>query len=190
MEGRPPKRSSMDDRTCCEGVRRRLRFRSVQPPHPPDQPRRHNHDDSRNRTARLLGRRRTGGGCAISCSARNFAIDRVGICSSRIPATCEFGGLRSMGRSTPSQVQDNPGVDRQRRTSTTSQLLSPWGLTVDDAGVVIFSESPSSGRGGRVWRLRTDGIAEVIAGTGAPGKSGDGGSAPGSHIQFPGRSRR
>ena len=128
------------------------------------------------------------GGPAVDAqlaAPRGIAIDRVGNLFVADSSNMRIRRIAIDGTINTVAGSGRPGPTGSGGPALQANFFPLWGLTVDDAGVVIFSESPSSGRGGRVWRLRTDGIAEVIAGTGAPGKSGDGGSAPAATFSFP-----
>lgn len=56
---------------------------------------------------------------------------------------------------------------------TGSPLRRPRAVAVDRAGVLYIADTDNH----RVWRVTPDGTAEVVAGSGTPGYSGDGGPA-------------
>jgi DNA-binding beta-propeller fold protein YncE len=66
---------------------------------------------------------------------------------------------------------------------------SPRGVAVDRAGNAFFTKSDSdwdlTGGGERVYKVSPDGSVSTIAGTGAVGYSGDGGSALSAELAGP-----
>ena len=54
----------------------------------------------------------------------------------------------------------------------TEIVLAPRNVALDVAGTLYISEFG----GHRVWRLRSDGVLESVAGNGTPGLAGDGGA--------------
>ncbi len=66
---------------------------------------------------------------------------------------------------------------------TSAQLSSPAGVAVDPVGNVYIADSGNN----RVRKLDTTGVITTVAGTGAPGYSGDGGPAVNASMMFPAR---
>ncbi|MCM3882630.1 serine/threonine protein kinase, partial [Frankia sp. R82] len=62
--------------------------------------------------------------------------------------------------------------------ATHAQLGNPSGVAVDTTGALYIADWGSN----RVRRVGTDGTITTVAGTGAPGSSGDGG--PATHAQL------
>ncbi|MFF8469287.1 NHL domain-containing protein [Streptomyces griseus] len=65
--------------------------------------------------------------------------------------------------------------------ATQAQLNSPYGITVDSAGVIHVADS---GRN-RVRRVGADGVITTVVGTGAAGSAGDGGPADKAQLNKP-----
>ncbi|GAB6195335.1 NHL repeat-containing protein [Lysobacter xanthus] len=65
------------------------------------------------------------------------------------------------------------GYSGDNGPATAAQISNPVNLTVDSAGNVLLSEYISN----RIRRIDTSGVITTIAGTGAPGSTGDGGPA-------------
>jgi sugar lactone lactonase YvrE len=66
--------------------------------------------------------------------------------------------------------------------ATSATLDTPTGLAGDRAGNIYFTEPFLS----RIRRIAPDGTISVLAGTGVPGYSGDGGPALSANIGYPG----
>jgi len=73
------------------------------------------------------------------------------------------------------------GSDGDEGPATAAHLSFPRGLTVDDAGNVWVSDTG----GNRVRQVTPDGVIHTIAGTGAPGFSGDGEDALSARLNGP-----
>jgi trimeric autotransporter adhesin len=65
--------------------------------------------------------------------------------------------------------------------ATSALLYSPWGVAVDGGGNVYIGDSWNN----RVRKVGTDGSISTVAGTGAPGYSGDGGQATSARLNMP-----
>ena len=65
--------------------------------------------------------------------------------------------------------------------ATSALLYSPWGVVLDGGGNVYIGDALNN----RVRRVSTDGVISTVAGTGAPGYSGDGGQATGAGLDAP-----
>jgi|SRR5215217_3843102 len=66
--------------------------------------------------------------------------------------------------------------------ATSSRLIDPWGVTVDDQGNVFIAEH----HGERFRKAVSDGMMTTIAGTGVPGFSGNSGRAAKMKLHDPG----
>ena len=67
--------------------------------------------------------------------------------------------------------------------ATAAQLSFPFGVAVDAAGNIYIADTGN--RGNRIRKIDTDGNIFIIAGTGTPGYSGDGGPATAAQLSFP-----
>jgi sugar lactone lactonase YvrE len=65
--------------------------------------------------------------------------------------------------------------------ATAAQLNTPIGITVDSSGNLYIADFINN----RIRKVATDGIMTTVAGTGAAGFSGDGGSATGAQLNRP-----
>ena len=73
------------------------------------------------------------------------------------------------------------GYSGDGHAATRASLLTPFGVAVDAAGVVYVADTGNH----RIRRIKTDGIIDTIAGTGAPGAGLDGVLAVMSPINSP-----
>jgi uncharacterized protein (TIGR03437 family) len=74
-----------------------------------------------------------------------------------------------------------PGPANEGKPATSLQLAAPRNLIAIDGGGLYISDFG----GHRVFQLSTDGSLTTIAGTGAPGYSGDGGVATAAQLAYP-----
>jgi sugar lactone lactonase YvrE len=65
--------------------------------------------------------------------------------------------------------------------ATAAELSSPYGIAVDSAGTLYFSDSNNH----RIRKVTTDGKIDTVAGTGGPGVKGDGGPAVSAQLNCP-----
>jgi trimeric autotransporter adhesin len=65
--------------------------------------------------------------------------------------------------------------------ATEAQLLNPSGIAIDSAGALFFTDSAAN----RICKVKTDGVLSIVAGSGSPGFSGDGGPATSSQFHSP-----
>jgi trimeric autotransporter adhesin len=65
--------------------------------------------------------------------------------------------------------------------ATAAELSSPWGLALDAAGNLYVADAGN----GRIRKVDTRGIITTVAGNGASGYDGDGGSATATALSFP-----
>jgi sugar lactone lactonase YvrE len=78
-------------------------------------------------------------------------------------------------------IAGSPGYSGDNGPATSARIYSPNALAVDSAGNVYIADSGRL-RGARVRKVSPNGIVTTIAGTGAPGHSGDGGPATSAQI--------
>jgi len=71
-----------------------------------------------------------------------------------------------------------PGYSGDGGIATTGMLNSPFGLAADGAGNFYFADSANN----RIRKVDTGGVMTTVAGTGAPGFSGDGGAATNARL--------
>jgi DNA-binding beta-propeller fold protein YncE len=105
----------------------------------------------------------------------------------------DFGNLR-IWRISPDGTMStfagngNAGWTGDGGLATSANINGPWGLVFDPAGALIFTTNAGGGTlscGGKVRRVRPDGMIDTIAGTGDPGAGGDGGPASEATLNFP-----
>ena len=75
----------------------------------------------------------------------------------------------------------DPGPANEGMTGASMRLLAPRNLLADDQLNLYLSDF----KGHRVFRLSAGGMLTTVAGTGAPGYSGDGGGAAAAQLAFP-----
>ncbi len=73
------------------------------------------------------------------------------------------------------------GYNGDNIAATTAEIYAPTGIITDDEGNIIFSDVGNH----RVRKINTTGIISTIAGTGAPGFSGDSGAATNAELKDP-----
>ena len=75
----------------------------------------------------------------------------------------------------------DPSAANEGKPSVSMRLLTPRNLLADDQLNIYISDFA----GHRVFKFSADGLLTTVAGTGAPGYSGDGGSAAAAQLAFP-----
>ena len=73
------------------------------------------------------------------------------------------------------------GYNGDNIPGTQAQLNTPWRVTIDPAGNLYIADSLNH----RIRKLAPNGIITTVAGNGAPGYSGDGGSATSASLRVP-----
>ena len=78
------------------------------------------------------------------------------------------------------------GVGGDGGAATSAQLADPMGVAVDGSGNLFIADRNSS----RIRKVSASGVITTVAGTGAPGFSGDGGAATSAQHRLDWRGRR
>lgn len=73
------------------------------------------------------------------------------------------------------------GYSGDRGPAAGAQLSTVWGLTVDPGGNLYIADYLNH----RIRKIAANGTISTVAGTGAPGYSGDGGPATGASLNYP-----
>jgi len=87
----------------------------------------------------------------------------------------------AFGRITTIVGTGQPGFSPDGSLASEASLNSPWGIALDRQGLLVISDSENH----RVRRVEHDGRLSTIAGNGAPGYTGDGGSAVRASLNSP-----
>ncbi|MEZ5400043.1 MAG: hypothetical protein R2729_10285 [Bryobacteraceae bacterium] len=74
-----------------------------------------------------------------------------------------------------------PALNRDGSAALSARFASIDGLAADAAGRIYIADATAH----RVWRVNVDGTITTVAGTGAPGDSGDGGPASSATLSAP-----
>src|SRR5579859_1455725 len=88
--------------------------------------------------------------------------------------------LQSQGIIATIAGNGNPAFAGDNGLATAAALNHPWGLAIDSGGAIYISDTDS----GRIRRVSPGGIISTVAGDGASGASGDGGSALNASLSY------
>jgi sugar lactone lactonase YvrE len=123
-------------------------------------------------------------GLAVDAAGNLFIADHN---NNRIRKVSPEGIITTVAGSGPTG-QDKGASTGDGGLATEARLNGPLGVTLDRSGILYFSElgdTFGANKGYRVRKVSADGIITTVAGSNAPGFSGDGGPATQARLNRP-----